>query len=85
MIADCIRSLRQVCDEIIVVDSLSTDATREIAAREGARVIEQAYLGDGPQKAHGVPFAKNDWILSLDADERLEDDAGNRQVFEFQD
>lgn len=75
MIADCIRSLHQVCDEIIVVDSLSTDATREIAASEGARVIEQAYLGDGPQKAYGVPFARNDWILSMDADERLEDDA----------
>ncbi|AHE97966.1 glycosyltransferase family 2 protein [Thioalkalivibrio paradoxus] len=75
MIAGCIRSLRPVCDEIIVVDSLSADRTREIAAAEGARVIEQAYLGDGPQKAHGVPFARNDWILSLDADERLEDDA----------
>lgn len=75
MIADCLRSLTRICDEIIVVDSLSNDATREIAAAEGARVIEQSYLGDGPQKAHGVPFAHNDWILSLDADERLEDDA----------
>ncbi|MDZ7641592.1 MAG: glycosyltransferase family 2 protein [Desulfurivibrio sp.] len=75
MIAGCLQSLRRVCDEIIVVDSLSQDATREIAAREGARVIEQPYLGDGPQKAHAVPLASNDWIFSLDADERLEDDA----------
>lgn len=75
MIGDCIRSLRRICDEIIVVDSMSVDETREIATREGARVIEQPYLGDGPQKAHGVPLAKNDWIFSLDADERLEDDA----------
>jgi glycosyltransferase involved in cell wall biosynthesis len=75
MIAECLQSLGQVCDEIIVVDSLSTDRTREIAADMGARVVEQPYLGDGPQKAHGVPFAKNDWIFSLDADERLEDDA----------
>ena len=75
MVAGAIQSLRSVCDEVIVVDSLSVDKTCEIAAREGARVIEQAYLGDGPQKAFGVPYAKNDWILSLDADERLEDDA----------
>ena len=75
MIADCLRSLSRICDEIIVVDSMSSDATCEIAAREGARVIKQPYLGDGPQKAHGVPFASNDWVFSLDADERLEDDA----------
>ncbi|RXE46580.1 glycosyltransferase family 2 protein [Chromohalobacter israelensis] len=74
-IADCVRSLRRVCDEVIVVDSLSTDDTVAIAEAEGATVISQAYLGDGPQKAHGVPFAKHDWILALDADERLDDDA----------
>ncbi|EPC00691.1 hypothetical protein L861_12930 [Litchfieldella anticariensis FP35 = DSM 16096] len=74
-IACCIRSLFLVCDEVIVVDSLSQDNTVDIARTEGARVIEQAYLGDGPQKAFGVPYAKNDWILALDADERLDDDA----------
>ncbi|MDF9435717.1 glycosyltransferase family 2 protein [Chromohalobacter israelensis] len=74
-IADCVRSLRRVCDEVIIVDSLSTDDTVAIAEGEGATVISQAYLGDGPQKAHGVPFAKHDWILALDADERLDDDA----------
>lgn len=71
----CIISARQVCDEVIVVDSGSTDATREMAAALGARVFEQAYLGDGPQKHFGVQFARNDWILSIDADERLDDDA----------
>lgn len=74
-IAACIRSLQRVCEEVIVVDSLSTDDTVAIAEAHGARVIAQAYLGDGPQKAHGVPFAHNDWILALDADERLDDDA----------
>ncbi|WP_136064986.1 glycosyltransferase family 2 protein [Modicisalibacter radicis] len=74
-IAACIRSLQRVCDEVIVVDSLSEDDTVAIAEAHGARVIAQAYLGDGPQKAHGVPFARNDWILALDADERLDDDA----------
>lgn len=74
-IKDCILSLQKVCDEIIVVDSLSSDDTVRIAEELGARVYKQAYLGDGPQKDFGVQYAKNDWILSLDADERLEDDA----------
>src|SRR5699024_7394909 len=63
------------CDEIIVIDSLSEDDTVRIAESMGARVIKQRYLGDGPQKAYGVPYARNDWILALDADERLDDDA----------
>ncbi|MDI5889859.1 glycosyltransferase family 2 protein [Halomonas rhizosphaerae] len=74
-ISDCIASLRPVCDEIIVVDSGSRDNTVAIAEREGASVIYQPYLGDGPQKAFAVPRARNDWILALDADERLEEDA----------
>ncbi len=74
-IAACVASLQRVCDEVIVVDSLSQDDTVAIAEAAGARVITQAYLGDGPQKAHGVPFASHDWILALDADERLDDDA----------
>lgn len=74
-IADCITSLQRVCQEVIVVDSLSQDDTVRIAEDHGARILSQAYLGDGPQKAHGVPFARHDWILALDADERLDDDA----------
>ncbi len=71
-IKDCIESAWKVADEIIVVDSLSTDKTREIAKNLGAKVIEQSYLGDGLQKDFGVQFAKNDWILHIDADERLD-------------
>jgi glycosyltransferase involved in cell wall biosynthesis len=74
-IRDCIISAKSVCDEIIVVDSLSKDNTVAEAKKLGARVYLQEYLGDGPQKDYGVQFAKNDWILSLDADERLEADA----------
>lgn len=70
----CIESAWQVADEIIVVDSLSTDQTREIARSLGARVYEQSYLGDGLQKDFGVQFASNDWILHLDADERMDAD-----------
>lgn len=73
-IADCIKGMSPFCDEIIVVDSLSKDKTVQIAAQMGARVFHQKYLGDGPQKSYGVQFAQNDWILSIDADERPEQD-----------
>lgn len=73
-IVAAIRSLRQVCDDIVVVDSLSSDNTVELARAEGAFVISQAFLGDGPQRIVGVPHCQHDWILNLDADERLEDD-----------
>jgi glycosyltransferase involved in cell wall biosynthesis len=62
---------------VIVVDSESEDKTVEIAEAAGARVIIQPFLGDGPQKRLAVPEAKNDWILTLDADERLEKDAAD--------
>ncbi len=74
-IAAAIESVAPIADEILVVDSLSSDRTREIAESMGAKVILQPYLGDGPQKAFGAPLAKNDWILSLDADERLDRNA----------
>lgn len=69
----CIESLSDLCNEIIVVDSNSSDKTVEIALALGAKVIMQDYLGDGPQKNVALKYASNDWILSLDADERLEE------------
>lgn len=74
-IESCIQSLKQVCDEIIIVDSNSQDDTKLKAEAMGAKVITQSYLGDGIQKNVGLDYAKNDWILSLDADERLTDEA----------
>ncbi|MGC3874101.1 glycosyltransferase family 2 protein [Halomonas sp. GXIMD04776] len=71
----CLVSLARVCDELIVVDSGSTDATRQLAEQSGARVIEQPYLGDGPQKNVGPAQASHRWVLSLDADERLSKEA----------
>ena len=67
------RAIRSVAwsDEIVVVDSGSTDATRKIAAELGARVIEQEWLGFGAQKQFGVDAAANDLIFSLDADEEV--------------
>ena len=57
-IEDCILSLQQICDEIIVVDSTSSDSTVEIATKLGAQVIQQSFLGDGPQKSFASSFAK---------------------------
>src|SRR5258708_31436238 len=58
-------------DEILVVDSESTDDTREIAGRCGARVIVNAWPGFSAQKQFSTDAAAHDWIFSLDADERI--------------
>lgn len=70
-IVEAIKSLQQVCDEVIVVDSNSTDRTRELAEAAGAKVYIQSYLGDGIQKNVALQYVKNLWVLSIDADERL--------------
>ncbi len=70
-IADCIRSLQQVCDEVIVVDSGSKDRTVEVAQSLGAKTYTQSYLGDGIQKNVALQYTSHLWVLSLDADERL--------------
>lgn len=72
-IKECIESLQNVCDEIIVVDSNSSDNTVQIAESIGAKIISQSYLGDGFQKNVVLEYASHDWILSIDADERLDD------------
>lgn len=69
-IEDCIRSL-WFADEIVVVDSCSTDDTRAIAEGLGAHVIEQEFLGHVRQKQLAVDRARHDWIFSIDADERV--------------
>jgi glycosyltransferase involved in cell wall biosynthesis len=76
-IAKSIDELFKICDEIIIVDSYSTDATVEIAEAKGAKVVLQKFLGDGLQRSFGIPFCKNDWILNLDADEFLDQDSIN--------
>ena len=70
-IARAIGSLRSCADEIVVVDSGSTDRTREIAASVGARVVEEPWRGYAAQKNFAASSAVNDWILSIDADEEL--------------
>ena len=73
-ICDVIASLRRVCNEVVVVDSLSSDRTVALAEQCGAKVVRQAYLGDGIQKNVALDYVSNLWVLSLDADERLSDE-----------
>ena len=69
-ILECLSCL-SCCDEVIVVDSGSTDKTRQMALSKGARVIERTWEGYSKQKNFAAGEARNDWILSIDADERL--------------
>lgn len=69
-IADAIRSASWA-DEVLVVDSESTDRTRDIATEMGARVLVHKWLGFSKQKQYAIDRAENDRIFSLDADERI--------------
>lgn len=69
-LAECLESAR-FAEEIVVVDSGSSDGTCELSERHGARVIHQDWLGFGPQKQFAVDAAAHDWVLCLDADERV--------------
>ncbi|MEI6303606.1 MAG: glycosyltransferase family 2 protein [Betaproteobacteria bacterium] len=71
-LGECLASLA-FADEILVVDSDSTDGTAELAHAAGARVIAKEWLGFGPQKQFAVEQATHDWVLCLDADERVSD------------
>src|SRR5579863_3389380 len=69
-ISRALESLR-CCDEVVVVDSGSTDRTVELATKLGARVIESGWRGFAGQKNYASEQCENDWVLSLDADEAL--------------
>ena len=68
----CLASL-SFCDEIVIVDSASEDETADLAAQAGARVINSEWRGFGPQKQFAVEQARHDWVLCVDADERVSD------------
>jgi glycosyltransferase involved in cell wall biosynthesis len=72
-IARCLESVKNVADEILVVDSLSTDKTREICEAHGVRFVEQKFLGYVEQKNFALQLAAHEYVLSLDADEALDE------------
>jgi glycosyltransferase involved in cell wall biosynthesis len=70
LIGQCLRSA-SLCDEMVVVDSFSTDRTVEIARSLGARVYQREFAGYIAQKQFALNQLNSDWVLSLDADEQL--------------
>jgi glycosyltransferase involved in cell wall biosynthesis len=70
LIAQCLGSAQSLCDELIVVDSFSTDNTVEIARQLGARVFQQEFTDYVHQKQAALDHATSEWVLSLDADEQ---------------
>ena len=75
-IKDCLKSV-QWADEIIVVDSESTDQTVQIAKEFTDKVFIKKWQGYSAQKSYAISLAKNEWILSLDADERVTEKLAN--------
>ncbi len=69
MIGDVVRAALQAADEVVVIDSGSTDETIALATAAGARVIRQEWLGNGRQKRFAEDKCGHDWLLDLDADE----------------
>jgi glycosyltransferase involved in cell wall biosynthesis len=70
LIGECLRSA-SICDELVVIDSFSTDRTVEIARDLGARVLQREFPGYIAQKQFALEQTTADWVLSLDADEQL--------------
>ena len=70
-IGRCISSVKEIADEVLVVDSFSTDKTEEIALSLGARFIKNPFAGHIEQKNFALKMSTHDYVLSLDADEAL--------------
>mgnify|MGYP001827307459 CR=1 FL=1 len=67
----CLESLADLCEEIVVLDSLSTDSTVELSRRFTDRVVQEEWHGYARQKQLATDLAEYEWVLSLDADEKL--------------
>ncbi len=68
---ECIASVKDLADEIFVVDSFSKDDTVEIARQAGARVVQHEYVNSAAQKNWAIPQCKHEWVFIIDADERM--------------
>lgn len=74
IIGNTLQSLQPLIRDVVIVDSGSTDATLEICRRFGATIIEMGWEGYGINKNRGIAAARYDWILSLDADEAIDEE-----------
>ncbi|MFH1175278.1 MAG: glycosyltransferase family 2 protein [bacterium] len=70
IIEDCLKSVCDIADEILIVDSFSKDRTLEICEKYGAKIIQRKYGYSADQKNWAIPQAKNEWIFLIDSDER---------------
>jgi glycosyltransferase involved in cell wall biosynthesis len=70
-IGNCLKALEGLSDDIVVIDAESSDKTVTIAESLGARVFIESWQGYGPAKNLGITKCKNDWIISIDADEYI--------------
>lgn len=82
-IVPCLQSVPFAAEKLVVVDAATTDATAEVAEKAGARVLRKEWMGFGPQKRWAVNQAQYDWVLCLDADERLSDEAKEELLTKF--
>lgn len=73
-----LKSVENFADEIVIVDSGSTDKTEEIAKKFGAKFIHQEWLGYGLQKNKAIELSTSDWILNIDADEEISPELSNK-------
>lgn len=72
LLRQCLEGLKQVADELVVVDSGSTDTTLEILAEYGLTATYRPYTTHGDQMNHAIALAANDWVLCVDSDEVLD-------------
>ena len=73
-----LKSVQDFVDEIVIVDSGSTDKTEEIAKKFGAKFVYQQWLGYGPQRNRAIELSTSDWILNIDADEEISPELANK-------
>ena len=77
-----IKAVEKIADEIIIVDSNSTDNTVDLVKKNGAQVFVESWKGYGPQKNSVIEKCNQDWILLIDADEIVSEKLGER-IFEI--
>ena len=73
-----LKSVQDFVDEIVIVDSGSTDRTEEIAKKFGAKFVYQKWLGYGPQRNMAIDLSSSDWVLNIDADEEISEELAKK-------